>query len=235
MNLTIFHQDVFSVNMLLIGGVLALSLSGIFYILQSRGYIFNHDELSAPSAGAGNESSTANDKSKDGVETPDLPKSNVVDETSPLPTFGKTDDPSLEVTPKGKPVELSNDEDETLSEHSSTSSTSSSSSSKTIYSNYFKNKDPKSESDPIDLVETVSDYKSELDSGSNTMSTDSTQEPTITSIFENYIKSMTELNNEHNSKVIELRNEINNTQTEITQYIMNKYEILVEKHKDLLK
>src|ERR1700741_3913799 len=158
MNSILFNQEFLSDNVLLISGtlVLSLSLAGVFYILQSKRYIFNHDATTEGPESVIDESNKGD---------PTL-KSNVVDETIPLPTSSQSDDPSLEMTPKSKSAELSNNEDETLSEHSEHTSTSSSSSSssRTIDSDYFRKIDDKDQN--IDHVDTVSDYKTAIDNGS---------------------------------------------------------------------
>lgn len=218
MNKTMFSPDVLSDNVLLLGGILAFSLAGMFYILQYKNYIFNDDELST--------AESLNNEIKDVVETPDSPKANVVDETSPLPSpsaFGKSDDPSLEITPKGKSVELSNDDDETLSEHSSTSS-SSSSSSRTVNSDFFRNNDQPLGvvGESIDYVERVSDYKSALDSSIllndktyfdkeiQTMNVDTISSSTQTSSVEpSILKTLIDTINQNDEKLDKLRKEIN--------------------------
>lgn len=242
MNLTIFSQDVISVNVLLIGGVLALSLSGLFYILHSRGYIFNDDELSRGSSTASSES--INDKSKDGVSTPDSPKENVIDETSPLPTLGKSDDPSLEETPKGKTVELSHDDDDTSSEHSSSSL----SSSRTINSDYLKNNDQPSLSggEIIDEVETVSDYKSALDNSmlltnksysdkdiqTINVETISSSNHTI-SVEPSLISTLIDMNNKYNDDIDKLRNSINEIYSKKVDDLYDLNLKLIEQNKSM--
>jgi hypothetical protein len=154
--MNVFSQDVFSNNVLLIGvgGVFVISLAGIYYVLQSRGYIFNHDIVSPEDIEILPADNTK-DSTKDNVSG---------GESSSLPTFGSggSEEPSLEMTPKGNITQLKDEEEETPKPRKykyfedDVDSQFSDSTSRSIKSN----------TSIIDKVESVSEYRTALESGS---------------------------------------------------------------------
>jgi hypothetical protein len=240
MNSILFNQEFLSDNVLLISGtlVLSLSLAGVFYILQSRGYIFNHDTTSSTSDSTSGTVEGIESVSEDSNKGDSTLKSNVDNEISPLPTSGQSDDPSLEVTPKSKTVELSNNEDETLSEHSEHTSTSSSSSSssKTVQSDYFRKNDDKDQN--IDHVDTVSDYKTAIDNGSvldDKISSDKDVQNISDNSSISLVRKILDMTNKYNDKLDKLRSDINSIYVEKYNRLYQKSLELINNNNALIK